>query len=107
MQSLYSPGELSARLGRRARERRVSLKMRQEDLARAAGLSVDTIRRFERGDGGLTIKALAAIAIALGSEHELTELFAPALQGSLDDVLRSQRRHSTERVRVRRPGTKR
>ena len=107
MHGLYSPGELAARLGRRARERRVSLKLRQEDLARAAGVSVDTIRRFERGDGGLTVKALAAIAIALGSEHELTDLFAPAPQGSLDDILRAQRRPRTERVRVRRPGTER
>jgi transcriptional regulator with XRE-family HTH domain len=80
--------------------------MRQEDLARAAGLSVDTIRRFERGDGGLTVKALAAVAIALGSEHELTEIFAPALQASLDDVLRSQQ-HSAEPIRVRRPRAKR
>ena len=53
--------------------------MRQEDLARVAGISVDTIRRFERGDGGLTVKALAAIAIAFGSEHELTELFSPRI----------------------------
>lgn len=107
MHALYSPGELAGRLGRRARERRVSLKMRQEDLGRAAGVSVDTIRRFERGDGGLTVKALAAIAIALNSEHELTDLFAPAPHGSLDDLLRAQRRTRTDRVRVRRPQTKR
>jgi len=78
--------------------------MRQEDLARAAGLSVDTVRRFERGEGGLTIKALAAIAIALGAEHELTDIFAPAPAQSLDDVLRAQRENSTNRVRVRQPG---
>jgi transcriptional regulator with XRE-family HTH domain len=107
MHGLYSPGEVAARLGQRARERRVSVKMRQEDLARAAGVSVDSVRRFERGDGGLTVKALAAIAIALGSEHELTDLFAPAPQGSLDDVLRAQRERRTARVRVRRPDTKR
>ncbi len=105
MPGLYSPGELATRLGKRARERRVSLKMRQEDLARAAGVSVDSIRRFERGDGGLTVKALASIAIALGSEHELTNLFAPAPQSSLDDVLRAQREPRTARVRVRRPRT--
>lgn len=107
MHGLYSPGELAGRLGQRARARRVSLRMRQSDLARAAGVSVDTIRRFERGDGGLTVKALAAVAIALGSEHELTELFGPAPQGSLDDVLRAQREPRTERVRIRRAGTKR
>ena len=65
--------------------------MRQEDLARVAGISVDTIRRFERGDGGLTVKALAAIAIAFGSEHELTELFSPAPHYSLDDPPRTIR----------------
>ncbi len=105
MHALYSPGELATRLGKRARERRVSLKMRQEDLARAAGVSVDSVRRFERGDGGLTVKALAAIAIALGSGHELTDLFAPAPQSSLDEVLRAQREPHTARLRVRRPGT--
>ena len=107
MHGLYSPGELAARLGSRARDRRISLSMRQEDLARAAGLAVDTIRRFERGSGGLTVKALAAIAIALGSDHELTDLFAPAPQTSLDDVLRAQRRQTTKTTRVRQPTAKR
>jgi transcriptional regulator with XRE-family HTH domain len=104
---LYSPGEIAGRIGQRARERRMFLQMRQEDLARAAGFSVDTIRRFERGDGGLTVKALGAIAIALGSAHELMDLFAPAPHGSLDDLLRAQRRLRTERVRVRRRGADR
>jgi transcriptional regulator with XRE-family HTH domain len=103
---LYSPGDLAASLGQRSRKRRVSLKMRQADLARAAGLSVDTIRRFERGEGGLTVKALAAIAIALGSGHELTTLFPPAPQGSLDAVLRSQEQRAG-RTRVRHAGMKR
>ncbi len=104
---LYSPGEVAGRIGQRARERRMSLQMRQEDLARAAGFSVDTIRRFERGDGGLTVKALAAIAIALDSAHELMDLFAPAPHGSLDDLLRAQRQRRTDRVRVRLPATER
>jgi transcriptional regulator with XRE-family HTH domain len=81
--------------------------MRQEDLARAAGLAIDTIRRFERGAGGLTVKALAAIAIALGSEHELMDLFAPAPQSSMDDLLRSQQLLAAGRTRIRRPRPKR
>jgi transcriptional regulator with XRE-family HTH domain len=98
-QSGDGSGALLRTLGKRARERRLGLRLPQVDLAARAGVSRDTIVRLERGDVVGT-EALARVAIALGAEAELEQLFPPLEARSLDDILADQRR--PQRVRARR-----
>lgn len=89
--TLYSPAELTALVGGRARELRLAKGLRQTDVAEAAGVPVSTLKRFEsRGDAGFS--AVVRIAIALGAERQFAELFAAPDTRTLDDILRGNRR---------------
>lgn len=94
--TMYSPVELAATVGRRARELRLAKGLRQTDLAAAAGVPVSTLKRFEStGDAGFA--AVVRIALALGAEGAFAELFGAPDMRSLDDILRANRK----RVRAR------
>lgn len=56
---------LQARLAREVREARLAARLRQCDLARAAGVSRCSVARVEAGEGG-TIMMIDAICRALG-----------------------------------------
>ncbi|MEA2666406.1 MAG: hypothetical protein QOI11_3350 [Candidatus Eremiobacteraeota bacterium] len=94
--SLYSASELADLVGERAKERRLARGMRQADLAEAAGVTLSTLKRFERS-GTVGFEAVARIALALGAERELAALFPPAEARSLDEILVGNRK----RVRAR------
>lgn len=97
--SLYSASELTGLVGERAKDRRLARGMRQTDLAEAAGVPLSTLKRFERS-GAVGFEAVARIALALGAERELAELFPPAEARSLDQILAANRK----RVRARKNG---
>jgi transcriptional regulator with XRE-family HTH domain len=89
--TLFSPGELAAAVGGRARELRLARGMRQTDLAAAAGVTVSTLKRFE-SSGSAGFGAVVRVAFALGAERSLDELFAMPDTRSLDDILRMNRK---------------
>jgi len=91
-----SPAELCEAVGRRAKERRLGMGLRQADVAERAGVTLRTIRRLEAGGG--TLEVAARVAFALGAEREFLGLFPPQDARTLDDVLASDRR----RLRARR-----
>ena len=87
---LLSPSDLCQVIGRRAKERRLALGIRQVDLAQQAGLSLMSLKRFENlGEG--SIENVARIAFALRAEHEFGALFPPHDARSLDEVLAANR----------------
>lgn len=47
------------------------LKITQETLAELAGISLRTLKQFERGKGNPTLKTLSQLATALGMELTL------------------------------------
>jgi transcriptional regulator with XRE-family HTH domain len=100
-----SPIDLARLVGGRARARRMALGKRQADLAVAAGVPVSTLRRFEAGRK-VGLDVLLRIAIALGAEREVRELFPEPETRSLDEILRSQKQRARARVRVRAGGSK-
>lgn len=60
------------RVGRLLRHLRVRRGMRQDDVARAAGVSRSTVSRLERGGAAtLTLASVAAVAAALGGRVRL------------------------------------
>ena len=87
---LLSPVELSEAIGRRAKERRLAMGLRQIDLADQAGIPLSTLKRFEnQGDGSL--ETLTRVAFALRAEREFGALFPPHDARSLDEILAANR----------------
>ena len=71
----YSNGELAAQLGERFRNYRNSLGLSQKDLALNSGVSVMTIVRFEKGQGGsIRLDNLIALFRAIQRLDDITEL---------------------------------
>jgi transcriptional regulator with XRE-family HTH domain len=94
--SIFSPAELCEAVGRRAKERRLALGLRQIDLATQAGIPLTTLKRFENhGDGSL--ETVARVAFALRAEREFAELFPPHDSRSLDEVLAANNRRQRAR----------
>ena len=81
----FSPIELCHLIGRRAKERRLALGIRQADLSTQAGVPLSTLRRFEAGEGSL--ETAARVAFVLRAEREFQLLFPPHDARSLDDLL--------------------
>ncbi len=96
MNLFYSPAELRAAVGSRARQLRLAKGLRQTDLAAAAGVPLSTLKRFE-SSGETGFGAVVRIAIALGAERAFSELFAAPDPRSLDDILRAERKRMRAR----------
>ncbi|GAC1430922.1 MAG: hypothetical protein NVSMB5_25060 [Candidatus Velthaea sp.] len=94
-----SPRKACQAVGARARELRLSIGRTQADIAKAAGLSVPTITRFER-TGQVSFEAVVRIAFALRAENGFDALFPPVETRSVDDILKAQ--HKPQRARPKR-----
>lgn len=100
MSVLYAPSDIQREVGAAARKRRLSIGLRQTDLAGASGLTLSTVRRFEDGEN-VGFAAVVRIAFALGTQAELLQLFPTAETRSMDDLLRAQKASSRKRARPR------
>ncbi len=91
------PGEVAAEVAKRVRARRKERGFTQEQLARKAGMSLSSYKRFER-DHQIAFSSLVNIAFALGCEDDFAMLFAQPHYASIDDVVKA----SQAAARVRR-----
>lgn len=98
MSNLYAPAELQREVGESARKRRLALGLRQADLSAAAGVPLASVRRFEDG-ASVGFAAVVRMALALGTEQQLLQMFPSPETRSMDDLLRAQRVGSRKRVR--------
>jgi transcriptional regulator with XRE-family HTH domain len=82
-----TPSSVAASMSKRVRQRRIEAGLSREALAAKAGVSRDTIKRFEQTGQG-TLESLLRIAFALGTLAEWDSLFAePAVAAlTLDDL---------------------
>jgi transcriptional regulator with XRE-family HTH domain len=81
-----SPKVLRRRLGRRARDIRLSATRTQASIARAAGVSLPTLQRFESGVN-VSLDVLVRVAIVLGAEVALSELFPLPDPRTIDELI--------------------
>jgi transcriptional regulator with XRE-family HTH domain len=86
-----SPSDISAGLAARARRRRLDEDLTQPGLAARAGVTVASLRRFER-TGAVSLENLIRIALALGVASELSQLFPPRETRTLDEILAAPKR---------------
>ncbi len=68
-----------------ARQRRISLNMTQADLAERSGVSLGSLKRFER-TGEVSLASLLALAEAMDSLEEFTQLFPAPEVSTLADL---------------------
>lgn len=85
-----SPRTVRRHVGRRARSARLAARRSQADVARAAGVSLPTLQRFEAG-ANVSLDVLVRTAIALGAERDLRDLFPQPDARTIEQVLERRR----------------
>ena len=73
-------------VAKREKERRRRMGITQEALARKAGVSLGSLRRFEQ-TGDISFASLVSLCYALGCQEELTVLFSAPAYRSIQEVI--------------------
>lgn len=81
-----TPGEVSHALAARVRARRKERGFTQAQLARKAGVSLGSYKRFEQ-TGQIALFSLINVAFALGYEQDFEALFAKRGYASIQEVI--------------------
>lgn len=84
-----TPREIDAIIAQRIRNIRKRQKLSQEKLSEKSGVSLGSVKRFERS-GEISLISLTKIAIALNCEDELINLFADQPFLSIQEVIDEQ-----------------
>ncbi|MBC7883280.1 MAG: helix-turn-helix transcriptional regulator [Anaerolineae bacterium] len=87
--SLDTPQEIAQKIAVQAKESRLALAMTQEELARRSGVSLSSIKRFER-TGQISLASLLQLALVLDALDPFKTLFTQgeALPATLDLLLK-------------------
>lgn len=88
--ALHTPAEIQRRICERLRARRLRLGWMQATLAERAGVSLATVRRFERS-GQITLANFLRLLHALGTLDELADRFEAAPVRTLDELAAASR----------------
>ncbi len=90
--SLRIPTEELTNLAQRTKQRRLDLGLTQEGLAKRAGISLGSLKRFERS-GKIALESLLKIALPLQSLDDFEKLFSRRedTHRSLDEILKEPR----------------
>ena len=85
------PMEIQKEIARKEKERRKDKGLTQEELARRAGLSLSSLRRFEQ-TGEISFASLVKIGSVLDDEKAFLDLFAPQEYQTMKELLNAKRR---------------
>ena len=94
---LHTPGEVARQLAERIRAERLRQGWKQETLAKRSGVSLPTVRRYER-TVRTSVANLLKLCHALGRLAELADLLMPPPASSMAE-LESRATNSRERKR--------
>lgn len=95
--AFLSPNETMQQLALRAKRRRLDANLSQAGLAERAGVSLGTLKQFER-TGKASLGVVVRVAFALGAEREFDSLFPPSAPRSIEDVVARPRRQRGRRT---------
>lgn len=84
-----TPPQIDRDISKRVAAIRKRRKISQKQLSERSGVSYGSIKRFETR-GEISLLSLTKIAIALGIENELEELFADVPFLSIEEVMREE-----------------
>ena len=89
--TLKTPNEMAMDTAERFRRIRKAKGVTIKELSEKSGVPYSTIRRFEHS-GEMSFTSLVKIASALGEDRQITGLFADYVPGSIEEVIRDNRR---------------
>lgn len=92
-----TPDTLMQSIAERVRQRRLGLNWTQKLLAAKAGIPLATYRRFE-SLGEISLRGLVMIAISLGAEDDLGQLFSAKNYQSIDELIDSTKNEQRKRA---------
>jgi len=99
--NLRSPAEVQSELRQRFRSRRLKLNLTQEGLAKRSGVTLPSLRRFER-TGLIALDSLLALALVLDCLADFDKVAAEDEQSiigrPLDSVLAQKRGRRKGRI---------
>lgn len=84
-----TPQEINSLIAGRIRNIRKRRKISQIKLSEKSGVSLGSVKRFEQS-GEISLLSLTKIAIALGIDQELMDLFAEIPFLSIEEVINEQ-----------------
>ena len=93
---LYSAQDILTDVAARARQARLAENLSQEGLAMRSGVSLGSIKRFER-TGKISLENLVELAMALRLEKGFDELFQITKHKTLANVIAKQDRKVRKR----------
>ncbi len=105
--NLLTPSEIMLEIGKNLRLIRVGLGIRQEDLSRLSGASLQAIKNLENG-GNVEFITFIRVTKALGLGSSIWDACQPQAQ-TLDEIERieaARTQHSRVRIRSRVRGSK-
>jgi transcriptional regulator with XRE-family HTH domain len=80
------PGEVSKDIAIKARARRLEMNLSQSALAKRSGVSLGTLKRFER-TAEISLKNLLQLAAAMDSADGFTGLFAESKYSTFEEAV--------------------
>lgn len=89
--NIKTPQEVENLIASRIRLIRKRKKISQAKLSEKSGVSLGSVKRFEN-TGNISLKSLIKIAIVLGIENELIDLFEQVPYESIEEVINEQNR---------------
>ena len=84
-----TPKEISNEIVRNVRARRKEAHLTQEQLSRKSGVSLGSIKRFER-TGEIALTSLIRVAVALGCQEDFLQLFVKKQYQSIQEIIDEQ-----------------
>ena len=91
-----TPEEAARMLADKIRQLRLTRKWKQATLAERAGVSLASLRRFER-TGLVSLQSLLRLAFALGRLDEFEGLLQPPQAGSIEELERGSSQPGAKR----------
>ena len=98
---LYTPEEMAHRLAERVRAERLRRDWKQSTLAERSGVSLPTVRRYER-TGRTSLENLLKLCHALGRLDEFADLLEPPVASSIAELEARSSYGGSERKRGKR-----
>ncbi|MBR1785941.1 MAG: helix-turn-helix domain-containing protein [Paludibacteraceae bacterium] len=91
-----TPDKVAKDLALRAKQRRVAMRLTQDEMSQKADMPVSTYRRFEQ-TGQISLQGLLKVAFALDALDDFNNVFEKRTWSSIDEML-EEKQHK-QRVR--------
>jgi transcriptional regulator with XRE-family HTH domain len=95
----YNPKDIALEIAERAKQRRLQLNKTQKDLAIETGVSLGSLKRFERS-GDVSLQNLLLLAVALDATETFKSVFVFGIEYTgINELLKIKKEVKRQRAR--------